>query len=226
MHKLSVALLTKDDVAVVENCLKSLAWADEIVILDGYSTDGTREICEKYTDKIYQKNFESFAIERDFILKKTTHDWVLSVDADMVYPSEICQEIKDILSQDKIPYDAFLTKGLTVFLRKEIRHCSWFDCRYIRLFNKQKGSYDLRYKALDIFYVKGPKGRMKHHFMHYAKESFIDYFGKIKRLSYLTALEYQWKGLKITPINFNLFFMSVKLTKSFSCTPRNSNDFI
>jgi glycosyltransferase involved in cell wall biosynthesis len=207
MEKLSVALITKNEEKVIGQCLECLKWADEIVVLDGFSTDSTVEICQQYTKNIYQKEFESFPKERDFILKKTSHKWVLSVDADMYFPPEICEEIRDILVKGP-KYDGYLCRGLTIFLDKEIRHCSWFDSRYLRFFNKEKGSYDLNYVALDLFYLKGAKGHLKNYFLHYAKESFIDYFGKIKRLSYLTALEYQNKGVKIAGHSFFWFFFS------------------
>ena len=202
IHKLSVALITKNEESTIARCLESLKWADEIVILDGFSTDRTVEICKGYTDKVYQKAFESFPAERDFVLKKTSHSWVLSVDADMYFPPALCQEIQEVLTQEKIAVDGYYMKGLTVFLGKEIRHCGWFDCRYLRLFNKEKGSYDTKtFMVLDLFDVPGPKGRLRHHLMHYAKETFIEYYGKIKRTSYLTALEYKNKGLKINATN-------------------------
>ena len=205
MEKLSVALITKNEEKVIGQCLESLKWADEIVVLDGFSTDSTVETCKKYTDKIYQKEFESFPKERDFVLKKTNYKWVLSVDADMYFPPEICEEIKNVLYRGP-EFDGYLCRGLTIFLDKEIKHCSWFDSRYLRFFNKEKGSYDFNYEALDIFYVKGEKGHLKNFFLHYAKESFLDYFGKIKRLSYLTALEYKNKGVRITSYNYPWFF--------------------
>lgn len=208
MNKLSVALITKNEEAVIGRCLESLKWADEIVILDGCSTDRTLEIGKKYTDKIYQKEFESFPKERAYVLGKTSHKWILSVDSDMYFPNEICTEIKELLKTD-IDYDAFLMKGLTIFLGQEIKHCGWYDLRYLRLFNKEKGSYDVTtLTVLDPFKVNGKIGSLKNHFLHYGGDSFVDYFGKIKRYSYLTALEYNNKGLKITSLNaiFYLFF--------------------
>jgi len=166
------------------------------VVLDGYSTDSTVKICKKYTDKIYQKEFESFPIERDFILKKTSYDWILSVDADMYFPPEICQEIREALSK-KHDYDGFLIRGLTIFLGTEVRHCGWFSPKYLRLFNKNKGYYDLSLSVLDVFRVQGKKGKLKNHFVHYGGEGFEDYFGKIKRYSSLTAKEYQTRGVKV-----------------------------
>ncbi len=214
MNRLSVAIITKNEEKTIGRCLESLKWADEIVVLDGYSTDGTVSVCKEYTDKIYQKGFESFPVERDFVLKKTSNRWVLSVDADMYFPPEICSEIRHVLGTG-IKYDAFLMRGLTIFLGREIRHCSWFDLRFLRLFNKEKGNYDLNLKCIDPFIVKGRIGRLKNHFIHYGGDSFSDYFGKISRYSYLTALEYRTKGLKITRWN-GLFFLFLKPALIFS----------
>ena len=201
MEKLSVAIITKNEEKNIARCLESLQWADEIVVLDGFSTDGTVDVCKKYTDRIYQKQFETFPRERDYILRKTANRWVLSVDADMYFPPEICEEIRGILSREP-RYDAYLMRALTIFLGKRIKHSSWYDFRYLRLFNKEKGSYDLRLKVLDPFVIKdGHIGHVQAHFVHYGGDSFIDYFGKIKRYSYLTALEYQGKGLKINASN-------------------------
>jgi glycosyltransferase involved in cell wall biosynthesis len=207
MEKISVALITKNEAETVGRCLKSLEWADEIVVLDGYSTDKTVEICREYTDKIFQKKFESFPAEREYILKKTSNKWVLSVDSDMYFPPEFREEINGIFSKPEIKYDAFLMRGLTLFLGRWIRHCSWFDWRFLRLFNKEKGYYDLTTKAIDPFIVKGSVGRLRSYFIHYGGDSFNDYFGKIKRYSYLGALEYKEKGVKLTSLNLALYLV-------------------
>jgi len=207
MKKLSVALMTKNNEDCVGRCLESLKWADEIVVLDGYSKDKTIQICRKYTDKIYQKEFESFPIERDFLLKKTVHNWVLSVDADMYFPPEICEEIRSALEDPN--YNAFLLKGLTIFLNHEIKHCGWYEPRYLRLFKKEKGHYDLTLRCIDPFITQGKIGTLKSHFIHYGGNDFAEYFAKIKRYSALTAEEYQIKGIRVSKINW-LWYLCFK----------------
>lgn len=200
MEKLSVAIITKNNQDVIGRCLESLQWADEIVVLDGYSTDRTVEICRRFTDKVYQKEFESFPAERDYVLKRTSYSWILSADADMVFPSEFCEEVRHVLEAPG--HDGYLARGLTTFLGREIRHCGWFDRRYLRLFNKEKGGYDLTLSVLDLFTVRtGNVGQLRHHFLHVPAEPFIDYFGKIARYAQLTAREYRAKGVRIRPAN-------------------------
>jgi glycosyltransferase involved in cell wall biosynthesis len=207
MEKLSVAIITKNEEKNIGRCLESLKWADEIVVLDGYSNDKTVEICKKYTDKIYQKEFETFPKERDFILKKTSYKWVLSADADMYFPKELCDETRNVLKNPG--YDAFLSRGLTIFLGQEIRHCSWYDLRYLRLFNKEKGHYDLSLRGIDPFIVDGKVGALKNHFIHYGGDDFGDYFAKIRRYSTLAAEEYAIKGLEITQFNC-MWYLNIK----------------
>jgi glycosyltransferase involved in cell wall biosynthesis len=208
MEKLSVALITKNNEGSVRDCLESLKWADEIVVLDGFSTDRTAAICREYTGKVFQKPFESFPRERTSVLEKTTHRWVLSVDADMVFPPAFCDEVRRILENPR--YDGYRCRSLTTFLGREIRHCGWFDTRYLRLFNKEAGEYDLSMSVLDKFRVRtGRVGVMQAHLVHHQNESFAEYFGKIERYSRLTALEYRAKGVRITSLNA-LYYLGVK----------------
>lgn len=213
MEKLSVAIITKNNENHVERCLESLKWADEIIVLDGHSSDKTVAICQRYTDKIYQKEFESFPIERDYVLKKTSNRWVLSVDADMVFPKEFCDEVREVLKEPVS--DGYRMRVLTIFLGREIRHCNWFNYRFLRLFNKEKGSYDLRLSVYDPFIIKtGEIGKLKNHVLHYQGESFIEYFGKMKRYSFLTALEYNTKKVVITPFN-SVYYLFIKPILAF-----------
>jgi glycosyltransferase involved in cell wall biosynthesis len=208
MEKLSVALITKNNESCVKRCLQALAWADEIVILDGFSTDKTIEICREFTDKVFQKKFESFPIERDWILGKTSHKWVLAVDADMEFPPEYCAEVREILAGPTA--DGYLCRSLTIFLGREIRHCTWFEYRYLRLFNKESGAYDVLLSVWDGFRVKtGRIARMRSHFIHHQDETFLEYFAKIKRYSELTAFEYKHKGVRIGAGNA-LWYLAAK----------------
>jgi glycosyltransferase involved in cell wall biosynthesis len=208
-QKISVALITRNNEKIIARCLDAVKWVDEIVVLDGYSTDNTVAICKTYTDKIFQKKFESFSIERAYVMQRTANSWVLALDADMVCAKEFCEEIKQLL-ENPIK-DGYRHRVLTVFLGREIRHCSWNDYRFVRIFNKEKGHYDPERVILDPVIMDNPQnlGKLKNHILHYPDEDFITYFGKIKRYSYLTAHEYRKKGLTITPIN-SLYYLALK----------------
>lgn len=97
---LSVIILTSNSESTLEECLTSLDWVSEIVIIDNNSTDDTRRIAERYKNvQIYLATSKSFAVKRNLGLKKITYDWVLYIDSDEVVSSLLRQEIAEIVSQ-------------------------------------------------------------------------------------------------------------------------------
>lgn len=206
-EKLSVALLAKNAASHIELCLRSVQWADEIVVLDGYSTDATLEIAERFGARVLQKAFESFPAERRYVLEHTAYRWVLSLDADMVVPTGLANEIRELLARGPV-CDGYLMRCLNHFLGREIRHCSWFDHRFLRLFDKEKGSYDMSSKVLDHFRCRGRVGKLEHYLVHHQTESLEEYLKKLTgRYAPYTADEYIAKGLRITRWNMPWYFL-------------------
>ena len=187
-------------------CLRSVSWADEIVLLDGHSSDGTRDIAKSFGAKILEKDYESFPAERQYVLQHTSHDWVLSLDADMIVPPALAGEIQALLVKGP-GCDAYLMRCLNHFLGREIKHCSWFDHRFLRLFNKLKGAYDLNDRVLDQFVCKGKVGTLKNYLVHHQTETLEEYLKKMTRLfAPLTADEYIAKGVRLRWWNVPWYF--------------------
>jgi glycosyltransferase involved in cell wall biosynthesis len=211
MEKISIAILTKNEEKYIRMCLESVAWADEIVILDGFSTDGTVKICQEYTDKIHQRKFSgSFPKERQFLLSKVKNRWVFMVDADMVIPEKLKDEIMHRSSTEEINnYAAFNFRGLTIYLGKPIRHSSWFDPTYTRLFNKEKGKYDTNLKYIDNFVPEGKIGVMDNYILHYGFETLSEHLTRIDRYTSLNAEDLYTKGVRIKPGNI-LWFLWIR----------------
>lgn len=209
MEKISVGIITKNEEKHIRQCLESVKWADEIVIVDGFSTDKTIKISQEYTDKIYQREFSgSFAKERDFLLSKTSNKWVFMVDADMVVPENLKQEILEKFTNKSINnYSAFNFRALTIYLGKPIRHCGWFDPSYTRLFNKEKGEYDTELKYIDNFIPEGRVGIMKNYLIHYGFESLSEHLIRIDRYTTLNAEDLYSKGIRITLLNIIYYFL-------------------
>lgn len=204
---LSVALIAKNAGAYIERCLRSVTWADEIVVLDGHSTDCTREIARRFGAKVIEKDFESFPAERQYVLEHTAHNWVLSLDADMIVPPPLAREIQEALAKGP-ECDGYRMRCLNHFLGREIWHCSWFDCRFLRLFDKRKGSYDLTDKVLDHFRCAGRVGRLKQYLVHHQTETLAEYLQKqTGRYTPLTADEYFKKGVCIRWWNIPWYFL-------------------
>ena len=81
-EKISVIIITKNEEVNIEDCLKSVQWADEIIMVDAESSDNTVEISKKYTDKIFTHKWEGYSKQKRFALSQTKNEWILSLDAD------------------------------------------------------------------------------------------------------------------------------------------------
>lgn len=206
-ERISVAIITKNAADYLPRCLQSVSWADEIVLLDGHSTDETQTIARKFGAKVIEKKFESFPAERVYVLQHTSYDWVLSVDADMIVPPALASEIQAIMLKGP-DSDAYLMRCLNHFLGREIRHCSWFDYSYLRLFNKNKGAYDTTTKVVDPFIcTTGRIGKLKNILVHHQTETLEEYIKKMAiRYAPLTADEYIAKGVQIFWWNVPWYF--------------------
>ncbi|TDQ01626.1 glycosyl transferase family 2 [Halanaerobium saccharolyticum] len=120
MQKISAIVITKNEEERISDCLESIKWVDEIVLVDSYSSDRTVETAAKYTDKIYKREFDNFSNQKNYGLKKTTCDWIINIDADERVSIELKNEILEIL-EDNMSFDAFEIPIKTYFLGKPMK---------------------------------------------------------------------------------------------------------
>src|SRR3990167_10338094 len=93
MEKLSVTIITFNEENNIRDCLESVKWADEIIVVDSFSNDRTLEISKEYTDKVFQNKWQGFVEQKNFALTKASHNWILSIDADERISDELKEEI-------------------------------------------------------------------------------------------------------------------------------------
>lgn len=140
MKKLSVIILTKDEEKNIKDCIESVAFAHEIVVIDDNSTDKTREVAEKLGAKVYKRKLDDFASQRNFGLTKVTGDWILYIDADERVPKELAHEIVEAInSQNDFFYK--IPRKNKIF-GKYLEHTDWYPDYQYRLFEKGKGKWD------------------------------------------------------------------------------------
>ena len=188
MNKLSVVIICKDEESNIAECIMSISWADEIVVIDGGSKDETIDIAKKYTDNVFINEWKGFANQRNFSITKTSYDWVFSIDADERCSKELEKEIKDILKNDKINYNGFKIPRKSFFLNKWIKHCGWYPGYQLRLFNKEYTHVTDRL-VHEGFSVNGEVGVLKNDILHYTVNSISDFMTRINKYSSLAAQE-------------------------------------
>ena len=140
-YRLSAVLIVRDEADRIRPCLEALhGWADEIVILDGGSSDGTAAICREYTDRVFETDWPGFGTQKQRALELARGDWVLSVDADEVLDPELKTEIDFTLAQSPPPHDAYTLPWLTHAFGTTLQHGRWARAP-LRLFRRDLGRF-------------------------------------------------------------------------------------
>jgi len=141
MKKCSVVIITHNEEKNIEKCLQSVEGiADEIVVIDSFSTDGTKNICLAYGVRFIQHAFEGYIEQKNFALAQAGNDYVLSLDADEAIDEILKQHIL-AEKQQGFGYDAYEMNRCNYFCGRWIRHGSWYPDRKTRLINRQKASW-------------------------------------------------------------------------------------
>lgn len=136
--KLSVAIITLNEETNIGRCIDSVAQvADEIVVVDSFSVDKTKEICLAKGVRFIENPFEGHIQQKNFALRQATHDHVLSLDADEALSGELADSIQAVKTDWNA--DAYQFNRLTSYCGQWIRHCGWYPNRRVRLWDRRKG---------------------------------------------------------------------------------------
>lgn len=208
MEKVSCIIGTKNAEIDIRECLESVRWADEIIIIDDFSIDKTLEIARGYTHKIFQKKFSGYPEQKEYGLKKTSYRWVLSLDADERVSLQLRDEILERMS-GSIEFSGFLMRRLNIFLGRQVKHCGWYEADNLRLFDKHKVGYDLGIKYLESMKVSGNLAVLNNDLLHYTCRSLDDYLKRVNLWSSLNTLDLITKGISITAFN-GLYYFGLK----------------
>jgi glycosyltransferase involved in cell wall biosynthesis len=134
-------MIVKNEETKIAGCLENIKdVVDEIVIVDGCSTDKTAWLCRKYTDKFYEHKFSgSLSVERNISLSKARNEWVLVMDADEALSPRLKSNIRDLVQHDET--DGYYIPRLKIWDGKPLRHGRAYPDYQLRLFKKSKGAF-------------------------------------------------------------------------------------
>jgi len=184
MNKISVVISAFNEEKNLENCLKSLSFADEIIVVDNSSTDRTFEIAKKYTKNVFtqKNNPKQIDIQKNFGFEKATSEWILSIDVDEEVSNELAEEIKKILSTKPSTLsniNGFWIPRKNYMFGKWIKeNTGWYPDYQLRLFRKGKGKYKSTHVHEDLS-IQGETEKLKEHIIHNNYSSISQYVSKI-----------------------------------------------
>ncbi len=190
---ISATVLTFNNGSTLEMCLRSIAWVDEIVVVDSFSTDQSLEVASRYTKKIFQRQWPGFIQQRNFAKQQTTGEWILWVDADEVVPPELRKEMEHALLHAAETVQGFLVPRCSFYLGRWIRHGAWYPDLSVRLF-RSEGNWWGGQEPHAAVEIKGGLGRLKNDILHYNYESFGHQIRTIDKYSQMAAMELMKRG--------------------------------
>jgi len=143
--KISATIITFNEEHNIAEAIKSVAWADEVVVVDSLSTDATCRIAEELGARVIRREWPGFAEQKHFAAASATNDWIFSLDADERATSELAAEIVARRDSGQIAdFDGYTVPRLSIYMGRPIRHGGWYPDRQLRLFNRVKGRWHPR----------------------------------------------------------------------------------
>ncbi len=192
METVSATLITFNEQANVEEALASLGWADEIVVVDCGSKDGTLDICRKFTSRILHRDWTGFVDQKNFAVRQASYDWVFSLDADERASPELQREI-GALRRRGFSHAGYRIPRLAYFMGRWIRHGDWYPDYQLRLFDRRRARWQGG-RVHESVRIEGPPGILKSEIHHYTYRSLSDYLKRLETYSGLAAEDYRQRG--------------------------------
>ena len=196
---LSIAVITKNEEKNILDCLRTVEWAGEIVVLDDGSTDRTVDIARGLTDKIHQRRMDIEGVHRNHAYSLCSNEWVLSLDADERVTPELKEEIRETLRKEKENpnHNAYSIPIKTYIGKRWAQYAGWYPAPKVRLFRKGKFRYDISEIHPRIF-MEGTCGSLKGDIIHYGFRDFEDLLANINEQTTLQAKEWHRVGSKFS----------------------------
>jgi glycosyltransferase involved in cell wall biosynthesis len=195
-QKLSVLIITLNEELHIKSLLSDIDFADEIIVVDSYSTDQTVNIIQSFENtKVIQNPFVNYTAQRNFAINQAQNSWVLFIDADERLSPNLKSEIIATINK-KNAASAYLIYRTFMFKNKKLHFSGWQTDKIFRLFNKTNCRYDEDRMVHEKLVVTGPIATLKNKITHFSYTSYEDYKSKMYRYGVLKANEKQKKGQK------------------------------
>ena len=166
-EKISACITAFNEEKKIRRCLASVSWADEIVVVDSFSTDNTVDVCKEFTEHVHRHQWLGYIGQKNLIKDMAAGPWILFVDADEEISEGLRDEIlREMESGAANDYAGYEFPRMVWYLGRWVRHGDWYPDIKLRLFRKERGKCGGR-EPHDRLIVEGPIRRLKGHLYHY-----------------------------------------------------------
>jgi glycosyltransferase involved in cell wall biosynthesis len=193
--RLSVVVVTLNEEERLRSCLESVAWADELIVVDAESQDKTVQIAREFTDRVIVRPWPGFAAQKNFGLAQAGGDWILSLDADEEVSPDLRDAIGRVLTADG-PYDGYRAPRRNIFWGRWVRHGGLWPDWQLRLFRRGRARFGER-TVHESVTVTGSVGRLEGPLVHRSYRDASDFLARADRYSTLAAEEWVRAGARV-----------------------------
>jgi glycosyltransferase involved in cell wall biosynthesis len=203
-EKISACITAGNEEKNIRRCLESVAWCDEIIVVDSFSKDRTADICREYTDLVYEHRWLGYIGQKNLIKDLASHPWILFIDADeevsVGLRDEIIREFDDGACRD---FAGYQFPRMVKFLGRWITHGDWYPDIKLRLFRKELGRCGGK-EPHDRTTVEGPVRLLQHHLYHHTYANIADQIQTINNFSSISARGHVEDGRRFRVIDLML----------------------
>ncbi|WP_264537019.1 glycosyltransferase family 2 protein [Flavobacterium sp. N1736] len=194
-QKLSVLIITFNEELHIKSLLQDIDFADEIIVVDSFSTDQTIQIIESFKNvQLIQNHFINYTLQRNFALDQAKNDWVLFIDADERLTPDLKAEILYVINNNKA--SAYLIYRTFMFKKLKLHFSGWQTDKIFRLFKRTNCRYTEDRMVHEKLIVNGPVATLKSKLIHFSYTNYKDYKTKMYNYGVLKANEKLKKGQK------------------------------
>lgn len=190
----TATVITLNESAHIEACLASLAWADERLVVDSGSTDGTAELARAAGARVIVREWPGYGPQKDFAATQAAHDWIVSVDADERITPELASEIRAAVDQPG-NHVGFRVPRITFHLGRWIRTTDWYPDYQLRVYDRRHAEWKQR-RVHESVTARGPVGQLTHNLQHYAYRDLAHHHETMQRYTTLAAQQMHDEGRK------------------------------
>lgn len=197
---ISAILITRNEEENIRDCLASLSFADEIVVVDSGSTDNTEEICRSDPRvRWFAEAWKGFGPQKNSALDKAGGPWIFSIDADERVTVELAREIAG-LDLSSSPVEGYRVPRRSFFGKRWVRYGGWYPDHTIRFWRKGSGRFVDR-SVHEVVHLSGPAGTLRGDLLHYTYRDEADFLERMERYAALGAQEMRKEGKRATPLD-------------------------
>jgi glycosyltransferase involved in cell wall biosynthesis len=194
--KLTATLITRDEAAHIEAALDSVAWADEVVVVDSGSADGTADLARRHGARVEVRGWPGYSAQKNYAASIASHDWILSLDADERVSPELAAEIKGLLAAEPAAR-GYRVPRVSFYLGRWIRGTDWYPDYQLRLYDRRAGEWNGR-RVHESVALKGEPGELKHDLQHFPYRDISHHLQTIDRYTTLAAGQMRADGRTVS----------------------------